>query len=289
MQRVRECPLREWRGACFLSTRPRDTWSEELSVLWRHLSAVAPWPTDYGARVRILTGIALLVPGNLLWHYANGACFKCSRAGHVASECTVGSEPKALAKPPSRKRKRSNTGGDSTTAPLALPSSSPPRQSAAEDGDDGEAPRPLEPTVPPPPHELLQRGGASKPERTRAASQARKQGLNVPRELRRELPEGWAIAKCGLAGQRGIEFTARCKLAQAHCINALGGDATDAILYTINGSANKKGSMRALLSAKGVDALAFVTEHVPIHKLAGLSATVPPCWQCGATPREECL
>ena len=52
-------------------------------------------------------------------------------------------------------------------------------------------------------------------------------------------------------------------LARDHCIKVRGGDATDpdVIIYDWGGGTKTKGCTRALLSTKGVKALAFVTEH----------------------------
>ena len=296
MVRVKQFPNHAWRGALFLSTSSRDTWSEEMAALWRHLTCVSSWPDDFSERLDILMGIAHLVSGNALWHYLHDACFKCMEHGHYARECTVGRlEGEALVMPSSRKRQRTAHAGD--PPPLnPYPNPNPtPDLTPAPTPTPTPSPTPPPPPPPPPPtppaprapHVLLERADASQRERSRAANQAKNQRLVPPPMLQQQLPDGWAIAKCPSGGteRRGANFAARLVLAKQRCINELGGTAADAVLYYINSCKQFKGSRRALLSPLGVEALAYVTDRVPVHELARvvLSEAAMLCWRCGAS------
>jgi hypothetical protein len=105
---------------------------------------------------------------------------------------------------------------------------------------------------------------AEQPERTRALTQAKKQGFKVPVSKTSPLLSGWAIGKTASGiSVDGRDFALVCVLTRARRLSE-GGKPCDVITYT------KNGNSRVLLSPAGALAFQVVDQEMTAKKLKPL-------------------
>ena len=181
-------------------------------------------------------------------------------------------EPSAAAPDETISEAGEDAAEESTVAPPGASTIDSDAEAAAEDDARGEAEEPAAavspsrtseateaPALPSEAWTLLYGCDASRPERSRAIGEAKKQRISLPIVKTDPLPKGWAIAMSNGSAQDGKDFVLRIILAKT------GLESKEIFLYR-----NKDGVARAVLSPEGVAAFERVCQTVPVETLREL-------------------